>query len=160
MRSFFFALTIIITVFISCDEQRVYEKNTDFDSRYWLVNEKPAFDFEIGDSLDTYNLYCNVRNSLDYPFARIFITYHLQDSTGMLLEKQMVGQLLFDEKTGEPFGESGLGDLYDHRILLKQNFKFPRTGKYTVSFEQFMRSDTLTGILAVGLRIERSFAAE
>lgn len=159
MRSFFFALAII-TIFFSCDEQRVYEKNIDFDSRYWLVTEEPAFDFEITDSLDTYNLYCNVRNSLDYPFARIFITYRLQDSTGIAMEKQMVSQLLFDEKTGKPFGETGLGDLYDHRILLKKDHKFPRNGKYTVSFKQFMRSDTLSGILAVGLRIEKSSAAD
>lgn len=160
MRSFFLALTIITMFFFSCDEQRVYEKNIDFDSRYWLVNEKQAFDFEITDSLIAYNLYCNVRNSLDYPFARIFITYQLLDSTGIQMEGQMVSQLLFDEKTGEPFGESGLGDLYDHRILLKKNYRFSGTGNYSISFEQFMRRDTLTGILAVGLRIEKASAAE
>ena len=155
MRSFL-CFTLIIALFFSCDEQRVYEKNEDLESRYWLVNEKPAFDFEISDSLQSYNLYCNVRNSLEYPFARIFITYYLQDSTGAQIEKQMVSQLLFDEKTGEPFGESGLGDLYDHRIALVKNYKFPRTGKYTISYEQFMRKDTLAGILAVGLRVEKA----
>lgn len=160
MRSFFLALTIITMFFFSCDEQRVYEKNIDFDSRYWLVNEKQTFDFEITDSLIAYNLYCNVRNSLDYPFARIFINYQLLDSTGIQMEGQMVSQLLFDEKTGEPFGESGLGDLYDHRILLKKNYRFPGTGNYTISFEQFMRRDTLTGILAVGLRIEKASGTE
>jgi gliding motility-associated lipoprotein GldH len=150
---------IILLIFASCDEQRVYEKNTDFDSRHWLVNEKPTFEFEIADSLESYNLYCNVRNSLDYPFARIFITYYLQDSTGAVMEKNMVSQLLFDEKTGAPFGESGLGDLYDHRILLKKAHTFPSTGKYAVSFEQYMRKDTLDGILAVGLRVEKDSPA-
>lgn len=154
------ALTIVFIVFLSCDEQRVYERNADLESGYWLVNEKPAFDFEITDSLVTYNLYCNVRNSLDYPFARIFITYHLQDSSGIPMEKQMVSQLLFDEKTGQPFGETGLGDLYDHRMRLKKDYKFPRPGKYTISFEQFMRTDSLPGILAVGLRIEKSSPEE
>ncbi len=149
-------LAIIVMLLFSCDDQRVFEKNDDFDSRYWLVNEKPEFEFEIQDSLQSYNLYCNVRNSLDYPFARIFITYYLQDSTGTILSKDMVGQMLFDEKTGEPFGESGLGDLYDHRILLKNNHRFPYTGKYRVAFEQYMRTDTLAGILAVGLRVEKT----
>ena len=121
-------LAIIVLLLFSCDDQRVFEKNDDFDSRYWLVNEKPEFEFEIQDSLQSYNLYCNVRNSLDYPYARIFITYYLQDSTGSILSKDMVGQMLFDEKTGEPFGESGLGDLYDHRILLKKSHRFPYTG--------------------------------
>ena len=155
MRSFF-AVTMIVVTFFSCDDDRLYEKNLDFNSRYWLANEKPSFDFEIKDSLDSYNLYCNVRNSLEYPFARIFITFYLQDSTGNQMEKHMVSQLLFDERTGEPFGESGLGDLYDHRLLLRKNYKFPHPGKYAVVFEQYMRKDTLTGVLAVGLRVEKA----
>ena len=159
MRSFF-AVTMIVVTFFSCDDQRVYEKNLDFNSRYWLVSEKPSFEFEIQDSLDSYNLYCNVRNSLEYPFARIFVTFYLQDSTGAQMEKQMVSQLLFDETTGEPFGESGLGDLYDHRLLLRKNYKFPRPGRYAVAFEQYMRKDTLTGIVAVGLRVEKASATD
>src|SRR5687768_5698209 len=99
MRSFFCFLIIII-FFVSCDEQRVFEKNLDFDSRYWLVSEKPQFEFEVRDTLDTYNLYCNVRNSLDYPYARIFITYYLQDSLGIVAEKKLIRQMLFDDKTG------------------------------------------------------------
>lgn len=159
MRSFF-GFTIITVFLLSCDEQRVYEKNQDFDSRYWLISEKPEFEFEISDTLQSYNLYCNVRNSLDYPFARIFITYHLKDSVESLIEKNLVSTLLFNEKTGKPFGESGLGDLYDHQIPLKQNYRFRRSGKYKVSFEQYMRTDTLAGILAVGLRVEKTLPPE
>ena len=155
MRSFF-RLLIIAIFFFSCDDQRVYERNIDLNSRFWPVSERPEFEFEIDNPNQSYNLYCNVRNSLDYPFARIFITYYLQDSAGVTLEKDLVRQLLFDEKTGEPFGESGLGDLYDHRIPLKKNYRFPYKGKYRMTFEQYMRTDSLAGILAVGVRVERA----
>lgn len=155
MRAFSgFALFILLLA--SCDEDRVFEKNHDFHARYWPVSERPQFEFEITDTLQRFNLYCNVRSSLDYPFARIFITYYLQDSSGVLLEKALVSNLLFDEKTGEPMGESGLGDLYDHRIALKKDYRFPYAGKYRISFEQFMRTDTLSGVLAVGVRVERN----
>lgn len=153
MRSFF-GFTAIIVILFSCDESRVYERNIDFNSRQWLINERPEFEFEISDTLQTYNLFCNVRNSLDYPFARVFVRYYLQDSSGNVLEKELVRQLLFDEKTGKPHGESGLGDLYDHRIPLKNNHRFPYSGKYKIAFEQFMRTDTLPGVLAVGVRVE------
>ena len=155
MRSFF-GFTVIIVLFLSCDDGRVYEKNIDFNSRNWLVSEKPEFEFEILDTLEAYNLYCNVRNSLDYPYARLFVTYYLQDSSGVLVEKKLVRRLLFDDKTGEPQGESGLGDLYDHQIPMRMNYRFPHSGKYKISFEQFMRTDTLSGILAVGLRLEKA----
>lgn len=155
MRSFF-GFTAIIVILFSCDESRVYEKNIDFNSRQWPINERPEFEFEISDTLQTYNLFCNVRNSLDYPFARVFVRYYLQDSSGNVLEKELVRQLLFDEKTGKPHGESGLGDLYDHRIPLKSNHRFPYTGKYKIAFEQFMRTDTLSGVVAVGVRVEYS----
>jgi gliding motility-associated lipoprotein GldH len=157
MRSFF-AFVIIGSILVSCDDQRVYERNIDLNSRFWPIEEKPEFEFEITDSLESYNIYCNVRNSLDYPFARIFITYFLKDSAGVTLQKDLVRQLLFDEKTGEPFGDSGLGDIYDHRIPLKRGHRFPYAGKYRVSFEQFMRTDSLAGVLAVGLRVEKASA--
>lgn len=154
MRSVF-GFIIITGLFFSCDEERVFEKNTDFNSRFWLVSEKPEFEFEITDTLQAYNLYCNIRNSVSYPYARIFLTYYLQDSTGSELEKKLVSKLLFDDKTGEPHGASGLGDIYDHRVPLKINYQFERLGKYRIKFEQFMRTDTLSGILAVGLRVEK-----
>jgi len=159
MRSFFgFA---IVTVFLaSCDDQRVFEKNNDFNSGHWLIGEKPEFEFDIQDSLQGYNLYCNVRNSLDYPYARLFITYYLMDSSGTVLQKDLVQQMLFDEKTGEPFGESGLGDLYDHQILLRKNHRFPYAGRYRIAFEQYMRQDTLAGVVAVGVRVEKSAPAQ
>jgi len=150
--------TAIAVILFACDDQRVYEKNTDFDSRYWMVSEKPAFDFEVPDSLSSYNVYCNVRNSLEYPYSRIFITWYLQDTLGTTIQKDLVQQMLFDDKTGEPLGDSGLGDLYDHRILLLENHRFSRSGRFRIAFEQFMRTDTLRGILSVGLRVERTAA--
>lgn len=157
MRSFL-GFTIIAISLLSCDDERVYERNIDFNSRYWLIGEKPELEFDINDTLQPYNLYANVRNSLDYPFARIFLTFYLQDSTGVLMQKGLVSGFLFDEKTGEPFGNSGLGDIYHHRILLKENFTFPYSGKYRMAFEHFMRTDTLQGVLAVGLRVEKAGA--
>jgi gliding motility-associated lipoprotein GldH len=157
MRSFLCCI-VFIAFCVSCDEERVFEKNIDFNSRNWLVSDKPEFEFEIADTLLSYNLYCNIRNSVAYPFSRIFVTYYLMDSTGVPLEKRLVTQMLFDDTTGEPHGNSGLGDLYDHRIPLKKDYRFQRSGKYKVRFEQYMRKDTLSGIIAVGLRVEKAVA--
>jgi gliding motility-associated lipoprotein GldH len=149
-------LSSLCLLFSGCDEARVYEQNTDFQERYWLISEKPEFEFTIDKLADKYTLYGNVRNTISYPYARLFFNYSLQDSTGAELEKKLVTQYLFDSKTGEPFGNSGLGDIYDHRFELLKDYQFKYRGKYKVKFEQMMRVDTLQGILAVGLRVENN----
>src|SRR3989337_3583634 len=154
MRNLFVAGVFSIFL-ISCDQTRVYEQNVDFSQGYWLISEKPEFDFVIDRSIDKYTLYGNIRNSVSYPYARIFFNYYLLDSAGNELEKKLVTQYLFDAKTGKPFGSSGLGDIYDHQFELLKDYRFKYPGKYKLKFEQFMRTDTLQGILAVGLRVEK-----
>ncbi len=151
--SFILILTIGSTIF-SCETNRVYETNHDFEDRSWKVNEPQEFEFRIDDTGKKYNLYYNIRNSLDYPYSRIFVTYHLQDSVGNELQSKLNTQDLFDQKTGTPFGTSGLGDLYDHRFPLLSNHEFKFQGKYKLKLEQSTRQDTLKGVLAVGIRVE------
>lgn len=148
---FFFLITLVL---FSCDSNRVYEKNQDLEERVWFSTEHPSFEFIVQDSTKTYNLYCNIRNSVTYPYSRIFINYSLQDSIGASITKNMISSFLFDEKTGKPLGSSGLGDVYDHQILLLKNYTFKKSGSHEIKFAQFMRTDTLQGILAVGFRME------
>ncbi len=138
----------------SCDSRRIYEDNLEFKDRTWKVTEEVRFNFTIPDTARRYNLYYNVRNTLDYPYARIFITYHLYDSTGSELTKKLVFHDLFDQKTGRPLGDSGVGDLYDHQLPLLEHHRFDYRGKYSIKLDQFMRQDTLQGVAAVGVRVE------
>ncbi|MBL7871911.1 MAG: gliding motility lipoprotein GldH [Cyclobacteriaceae bacterium] len=153
MKYIFFLL--LASLFIAgCHSNRVYEDYKEFDTKAWLVNDPAVFEFEISDTTKKYNLYYNVRNTLQYPFARIFVNYTLTDSTGIQLSKQLLSNYLFDQKTGQPLGRSGLGDVYDNQFLILENQYFRKSGAYTLQLEQFNRLDTLAGILAVGFRIE------
>ncbi|MCX8490781.1 MAG: gliding motility lipoprotein GldH [Cyclobacteriaceae bacterium] len=138
----------------SCDSNRVYEDNIEFKDRTWKITTPAELEFEVSDTTQNYNLYLEVRNSLDYPYARLFVNYQLIDPNGALVKKEMLTEDLFDIKTGEPNGRSGLGDVYDHQFDFLTNYSFKKAGKHKVRFEQFMRQDTLRGILAVGLRVE------
>jgi gliding motility-associated lipoprotein GldH len=146
---------VITMVFFACDEDRTYEDYRDFDKGIWTVTSLPKFEFSIADTQQRYNVYCNLRNSVSYPFADFRFTYYLKDSIGKTLDTKLMIEYLFDKKSGKPFGESGLGDIYDHQFLILKNHKFKSLGKYAVEFEQFMRTEELEGVLAVGLRVER-----
>jgi len=148
-----FCLVLVTMVAISCDSNRVYETNVDFKDRAWKIAEPAKFEFQITDTLQKYNLLMDVRNSIDYPFARLFVNYDLKKDS-VSLSKELVSVYLFDQKTGKPFGTSGIGDIYDNQFLLMKNYSFKKTGKYNMSLQQFMRQDTIKGILAVGLRVE------
>ena len=147
---------VLLTALFSCDSSRVYEQQMDFENRSWILNNQPRFDFTITDHTKNYNIYCTVRNSLTFPYSRIFVSYYLNDSSGNQLRKGLVSTYLFDQKTGKPNGSSGLGDLFDHRIPLLTRYHFERPGVYSLSLEKFNRMDTLKGVLAVGLRVEVS----
>jgi len=150
----FLVLAVSTVLFSGCDNNRVYEVNHDFEQRYWQVKDQPEFEFSVSDTAIRYNLYFNIRNEVSYPKANIYFTYYLQDSS-RLLQKKLMSDLLFDEKTGAPFGTSALGDIYDHRVPMLTNYKFTHPGKYKIRLEQFMRMDTLMGVLAVGVRVEK-----
>lgn len=138
-----------------CDSRRVFEENRELAHRFWRYEDVPVFEFQIENSLTDYNLYFNVRNSLDYPWTRINVSYNLQDSAGQSLAQKLVFHDLFDA-TGRPYGQSGIGDLYDHQFPLLEKFRFPRPGSYSLRLTQFSREDTLKGVIAVGVRIERA----
>ncbi len=149
-----FYLVGLLLSFAACDSNRVYEENIYFKDRTWKITEPAQLDFVISDTTQRYNLYLDVRNSLDYPYSRLFVNYNLYAPSGQEISKKMISEYLFDQKTGKPKGSSGLGDVYDHQFVFLHNYSFPKPGKFKINFEQFMRQDTLQGILAVGLRVE------
>lgn len=148
-------ISLLILACSACDNTRLYEKNTDFNKRYWVVTDTPSFDFEIQDTASKYNLYMTLRNESDYPNSNIYFTFYLNDSTGSTLEKKLTAEFLFDKKTGRPLGSSGLGYIYEHKFPLLEGYAFQHPGIYAIRYEQFMRTDTLRGVVSVGLRVEK-----
>lgn len=156
MKNLLFAsLSIIVCSLLSCDSSRIYDQNFDFEGRRWLATEEPTFDFMITDTSTGYDLYTSIRNESTYPNANLYYEYTLSDSLGNTLEKKLLSQLLFDEKSGRPFGSTVLGDIFDHRFLILENYRFEKPGQYTIRYSHKMRTDTLSGILAVGVRVNR-----
>ncbi len=153
MRINSIALLLFILV-AGCDSKRVFEDNVEFKDRSWKLSQQARFQFQISDTAKKYNVLLNVRNSLDYPYARLFVNYELLTADSALLSKKMISDYLFDQKTGKPFGNSGIGDVYDHQFPILKNFSFKKTGQYKMNLQQFMRLDTVPGILAVGIRVE------
>lgn len=142
----------IISGFSSCDKNRVFEEYKTIPGNSWFINNKVTFDVNITDTVNADNLYVDIRNTGAYQYSNIFIffTAYLPDNT---IAKDTLECTLADA-SGKWLG-SGLGDLWDNKILFKKNFKFPRTGNYKFEMVQGMRINPLPQVADVGLRIEK-----
>ncbi|MEM8967892.1 MAG: gliding motility lipoprotein GldH [Bacteroidota bacterium] len=153
-RTFLFFLVVIFSLTLSsCDENRLYEENVNFDQKAWAADSLPVFRFQVDDSAQPYNIYWNVRNTVSYPFRNLYLTYYLEDTMGNVIQEDLYQMDLFEPRTGKPYG-SGLGDIFSHQILALPGYQFDTAGMYQIRLQQYMRRDTLPEILSVGVRVE------
>ena len=148
------SLIAIIAFCFSCETEGIYKGIEDIKDAKWFLKQTTNFTVEIKDETLPYNVFYYVRNSLSYPYYNLYLKQDLTDAAGNPLNLPKLKELiLFDPKTGKPLGD-GLGDIFDHKIMVLQDFKFPKKGKYTLKLTQDMRQDPLLGIMSVGMSVE------
>lgn len=153
------ALVVLMALLVAgCDTNAVYKEYTDIEGGKWYIKNTPSFTFDIKDASIPYNIYYNLRNSLSYGYYNLYLTRYLRDSTGKELESRLDELILMDPKTGKPNGD-GIGDIFDHKFLMKRNYRFPKPGQYTMQLRQYMRQDPLLNILSVGITVEKAGTA-
>ncbi len=143
-----------LVLLLACDKNTVFSENKDIDKANWYIKDSAKFSLDISNAAQSYKLYYNVRNSLAYPFYNLYITRQVYDARGKKVDEKLSELILADEKSGRPLG-TGLGDIYDHKILIAKAYKFPKAGKYTFELKQFMRQDPLPEVLSVGITLEK-----
>ena len=147
-----FLLTTMVLFLISCDPNRVYEKNISIDDGVWNQDSVIAFDLDITDTLQPYNFYINIRNSTDYRYSNLylFIDTYFPDET----HARDTLEFILADTDGKWFGK-GFGKIKESTVLLRKGVHFPMSGHYRFTMEQAMREENLEGIEDVGMRIEK-----
>jgi gliding motility-associated lipoprotein GldH len=161
MRMNFPRILIIsaLCIFLAgCDKNVVYKAHEDIDDGLWYIKNTPTFKVEITDTLSAYNLYYLVRNAVQYPYYNLYLTRKTTDPAGKKTSS-LEEVFLSNQVTGKPFG-TGLGDLFDHKIAFAKNYKFPRSGTYTIALSQSMRQNPLPFIISVGISVEKVAPAQ
>lgn len=146
-------IALILASMTGCEKNRVYEKNISIEKFSWNSDTIPAFTVEIPDTTALYNIYVNIRHADLYPFQNIWLQVGTRFPDGKETNRRIEITLANDE--GKWYGE-GLGDIWDFRSLIQENAYFNTTGTYTFTVSQIMRQDPLPGIMAIGLRVERT----
>lgn len=151
-------LYLLAMLVVSCDGSRVYEDNTDLPDNIWQKDNKVAFQFDITDTSERYNILVNLRHTNFYPFSNLWLMAYTTYPDGDDLEPERL-QLQLSDKDGKWYGEC-IGDICDLQQYIQTNVRFDQVGQYTIAFEQIMRSkdvpviENLPAIMAIGLRVE------
>ena len=154
MRAFPWIFLIAFTI-SSCDTNRVYENTIDFNNAFWLADSIKSFEFNITEPRSEYNILFYIRNGVEYPHRNVYVFYTISDSSNNVLDEELRDFQLFHPKSGYPFG-NGSGSLREHNFDLLMGYKFPYQGQYKISFEQFMRYDSLPQVYSVGVQVKVS----
>ncbi len=141
---------VILTLFFSCNRNVFYEKIDSIPNETWHIDSTLNYSFTITDSLQFYDLYVNVRNTIDYPYQKFYIFLTTEFPSGVT-SIDTLGCVLSD-----PFGEwtgKGSGNFKDNQFLLRQKVRFQQKGEYHFRVQQAMRDDMIPGIANFGITL-------
>ena len=153
----YFLQGLILFLLLSCDSNRLYEKNISIDNTVWEVSNKPSFKYENTNADKKVNLKINVRHSISYQFSNLWLFINIINPVGELERDTL--ECVLAQKNGKWLG-NGLADIKHIQCQFK-NYTLSKQGTYIFEIEQAMRYgdlakiEKLNGIMQIGLRIEK-----
>lgn len=149
-------ILLITVLLVSCDSNRLYEKNISIDNDMWSLEQMPNFEFENKDTISEVNLILNIRHSSIYPFSNLWVFIHALSPSGATQVDTL--ETTLSQKDGKWIGD-GLGGIWDLQVPFKK-VRLTESGTYSFEIEQAMRHGNLSkieqlpGVMEIGLRIE------
>jgi gliding motility-associated lipoprotein GldH len=148
--TFFYAL--IFLLLLSCDKNRVFEKNVKIPGNTWQKSNIIHFNVNISDTSSSHNVYINLRNRSQYAYSNIFMFITMHAPSGESVRDTF--EITLADVRGRWLGR-GIGNALSNQVLYLQNVRFPYRGIYVFDIEQAMWDEKLENIIDIGLRIEK-----
>lgn len=151
-RVFFLFLSSLSLLLISCNSNVIYTGSAEFKDNRWQLMETPVFEVPINDTINSNNLFFTIRTGSDYPFRNIFLFVTATSPDGKILTDTL--QYYLADDSGKWYGK-GFGNIHELKLPYKSNVFFPAGGEYLFKIQHGMRTEELSGIYDIGLRIEK-----
>ena len=147
-------IALLATVLQSCDSGKVYQEVHDFKDTEWAFTDVQRFNVTVEDTLNPHLLLVNVRNTSAYPYSNLWL-FVTRIAPGGLAHTDTI-ECPLAAADGRWLGTVS-GNLIDNLILFNKDFRFKDPGTYTFKIQHGMRSDTLTEIAGIGLRVQKGY---
>lgn len=152
LQNRFFIILFSVLILISCDRNGVFEENISTPNKIWAESNVAKFTAPISDTISSHNIYINIRNTTNYPNCNLYLFISTTAPSGAT-QLDTIECFLADDQ-GKWLGK-GFGYIRDSQIPYKRSIRFSQKGDYKFEIKQAMRSDSLSGISSIGIRIER-----
>lgn len=148
-------LLVSFVFFIQCDSPHFHQEQQSTKNN-WNKSDALTFDFEIKDSLGTYDFYLLSRNNNEYAYSNLYLFTEMKSPNGEVFTDTLQYYLSFQD--GEWVGSGGsLKELF---LLYRENVSLKDTGKYELKVSHGMREENLIGIEDISLIIDKVEANE
>lgn len=144
---------MISTFLLSCSKNKVFEKRFEFEKYTWNRFLPVFFEFQINDVSYNYNVYLTLRHITQYPYDNLKVNLTIYSPSGEERTSMHVFQV--KDKDGKFLGD-GMGDLWDLKLLVKQNISFKNPGKYKIQIDNLMDYFDIVGLMNIGLIVEKT----
>lgn len=150
MKAINYISFFILFIIISCDDNRIFEKNIDIQNNEWDVNNNLDFEVKIKNT-NLKKVFVNFRHTSEFNYRNVIL--ELIVTNPKAIKDTLNINIPLSEPNGKWYGDC-TGNICNLQHSIKYNFS--DTGLYKFSFLQNMRENPLSNTLSVGLRIENS----
>lgn len=150
-NTLFFSVIVALTCMAVSCAQPAYDSSVLVDDESWHRDSVATFDVPIADTTHSYNLFVNLRNTVDYRYQNLYIFIDILAPNGATMRDTM--ECFLADNAGRWLGK-GRGALRDNRFVYRTGVRFATEGVYRFKLQQAMRVEELKGVSNVGLRVE------
>ena len=151
---------MLVFICLSCDKKREFDQFIELKpNSEWQKNQFITYEFNVKDTINTKNLFINIRNNHNYKFNNLFLIVKLTTPKKETIIDTL--EYLMAYPDGRFIGQNS-SNIIENKLFYKKSHRFQQKGKYTISIGQANRElgfdegiQNLEGITEVGFRIEK-----
>jgi gliding motility-associated lipoprotein GldH len=158
MHNYLWAL--ILAVVYGCANESSVAGDMQSIPGGWNKDQPVIFTLPELDSVQSYNLFLEVRNNNDYPFNNLFLIVSMEFPHGKTITDTLEYRMA--DPDGQWMGQ-GIGSIKENKLWYKEQVTFPERGEYLLRIEHAVRNNgqvegvtLLPGITDVGYSIEKA----
>jgi gliding motility-associated lipoprotein GldH len=151
-------LLFVLVTLLSCNSNEVHSEFVALPN-HWPIDKTLAFSLPKMDSISSYHLFFNVRNTNEFKYNNLFLIASINFPNGKVIKDTLEYQMARPDGTWLGTGSR----VKENKLWYKENIRFFEEGVYEVKIRHAMRNNAsimgvteLEGITDVGIIIEKS----